>query len=281
MIDPLGRNIDYLRISVTARCNLKCRYCVPDEEIHTAPPKEILSAMEILEIARTAARLGFVKIRITGGEPLLRPDIVSIISEIAQIQGIKNLSLTTNGVFLSRFIKPLVDEGLSRVNVSLDTLDPHHYREITGGGDVKQVLKGIMEAKEAFSSNLMHRTRLAEYIEPGPRIKLNCVVDESSDEPGAASVREFAVKNGFEARFIRKMDISKGKFWIVEGGSGGDCPRCNRLRLTCDGILKPCLFSDLAFDVREHGIEEALRLAIGNKPEKGGPCGNNFLHLGG
>jgi cyclic pyranopterin phosphate synthase len=265
MIDPFGRNIDYLRISITHQCNLRCQYCIPGEGVPSGLSGKILTSGEIISVAEKAASLGFSRIRITGGEPLLRRGVVSLVSRISRIPGIRDLSLTTNGILLSRLIGPLKQAGLGRVNVSLDTLDPGRYSAITRGGDVERVISGIMAAKEAM---------------PG-KIKLNCVVEESSCEPDARAVAQFARDNGLEARFIRKMDFKEGRFWVVEGGGGGDCPRCNRLRLTCNGMLKPCLFSDISFDVRKHGIEEAFRLAVQHKPLEGGPCKNNFLHMGG
>ena len=145
--------------------------------------------------------------------------------------------------------------------MSLDATDPERYREITRGGDVNAVFEGLEAARKAG-------------LEP---VKLNCVVRESSSESDARDVAGFGKEKGFEVRFIRIMDTSTGRFSVVEGGTGGDCPRCNRLRLTANGMIRPCLFSDIAFSVREMGPQEALRQAVEAKPEAGGPCKTSHI----
>ena len=167
-----------------------------------------------------------------------------------------------DGALLADRAEPLAAAGLRRVNVSIDAMRPDHYAEVTRGGDVRLVLAGIDAARAAD-------------LAP---IKLNCVVGESSDEPDAQDVAAFARENGFEVRFIHNMDLEKGEFSIVEGGSGGDCPRCNRLRLSSDGFIRPCLFSDLAFSVRELGPAGALSKAVRRKPRAGGPCTHNWMY---
>jgi cyclic pyranopterin phosphate synthase len=160
----------------------------------------------------------------------------------------------------------LADAGLHRVNISLDTLDPERYAQLTGGGDITRVLAGIEAAREAG-------------LTP---IKLNCVIEESSDEPDARQVARFAEERGLIVRFIRKMELAKGTFWIVEGGRGGNCAICNRLRLTSNGMIKPCLFSDIVFSVRELGAGEAIRRALEVKPERGIRSENHqFYNVGG
>ena len=182
------------------------------------------------------------------------------------IPGIDDLAMTTNGVLLEQWAQPLAEAGLQRVNVSIDAIDPERYRAITNGGDIRDVLAGIEAARQAG-------------LKP---IKLNCVVAESAtvplDEPDARSVAAFAREHDLEARFIRKMNLAAGAFSVVEGGTGGDCPRCNRLRLTSNGQLKPCLFSDIAFSVRELGAAEALRRAVDEKPEAGTSCRREDIH---
>ena len=163
---------------------------------------------------------------------------------------------------LADYADTLAAAGLHRVNISLDSTDPQRYAEITGGGDVQRVFAGIVAAREAG-------------LVP---IKLNCVVSESSAEPDALTVAEFGRENGLQVRFIRMMDTATGTFSVVEGGSGGDCPRCNRLRLSSDGMVRPCLFSDLAFSVRKLGAAQALEQAIQEKPAAGGPCAHNWMH---
>lgn len=262
MIDRFGRTINYLRISVTDRCNLRCRYCRPARGGASLRSEEMLSREEIVEVAEVAASMGVNKIRLTGGEPLMRPDIASIVKSLASIAGVEDLAMSTNGALLADRAEPLAAAGLRRVNVSIDAMRPDHYAEVTRGGDVRLVLAGIDAARAAD-------------LAP---IKLNCVVGESSDEPDAQDVAAFARENGFEVRFIHNMDLEKGEFSIVEGGSGGDCPRCNRLRLSSDGFIRPCLFSDLAFSVRELGPAGALSKAVRRKPRAGGPCTHNWMY---
>ncbi len=262
MTDRFGRTINYLRISVTDRCNLRCYYCMPEGLARLLTHEEILSFEEIVEVAQAAVSMGFTKVRLTGGEPLVRRDIEALVAMLAQIEGIKDLAMSTNGILLADYADTLAAAGLHRVNISLDSTDPQRYAEITGGGDVQRVFAGIVAAREAG-------------LVP---IKLNCVVSESSAEPDALTVAEFGRKNGLQVRFIRMMDTATGTFSVVEGGSGGDCPRCNRLRLSSDGMVRPCLFSDLAFSVRKLGAAQALEQAIQEKPAAGGPCAHNWMH---
>jgi cyclic pyranopterin phosphate synthase len=266
MYDRYNRRINYLRISVTDRCNLRCTYCMPAEGVHLLGHGDILSLEEILEVINEAVILGVTKVRITGGEPLVRKGIISLIDRISKIEGINDLGLTTNGILLPLFAKDLASAGLHRINISLDTLDPEKYRAITRGGDIQKVLEGIEAAK---NSGLFP-------------VKINCVVRNSSDEPDAQAVREFCLQNGLEARFIHEMNLADGRFTIVENGHGGDCVNCNRLRLTANGMIRPCLFSDIQFSTRELGIRAALEQAVGKKPEKGSVNMNgNFHNIGG
>ncbi len=266
MFDRFKRRIHYLRISVTDRCNLRCVYCMPEQGITLVPHQDILSYEEIADIVRYAASRGVDKVRITGGEPLVRKGVADLVSMLSRIKGIIDLSMSTNGYFLEEFAEPLKKAGLGRVNVSLDALDAERYFEVTRGGDVARVLAGIQAAKKA-GLNL---------------IKLNCVVNKTSLEPDAKDVARFAGENRLQVQFIRRMEISQGKFWIVEGGTGGDCPKCNRLRLTSNGFLKPCLFSDLAFNVRDLGAEDAFDRALRAKPESGKQSKiNAFYNIGG
>lgn len=253
MYDSFNRRIDYLRVSVTDRCNLRCTYCMPAEGVPLLSHDDILSYEEIVGVVREAVGLGITKVRITGGEPLVRKGVVSLIRDIAAIGGITDLGLTTNGILLEEFAADLAAAGLHRINVSLDTLDPDRFKAITRGGDIKKVLAGIDAARKA---GLMP-------------VKINCVVRNSSGEPDAVAVREFCRQNGLEARFIHEMSLACGRFTIVENGHGGDCKRCNRLRLTADGMIRPCLFSAIGFSVRELGIRQAIEKAVGNKPERG------------
>ena len=260
MIDRFGRTISYLRVSVTDRCNLRCLYCMPAEGVTLLAHEDILSFEEIAAVTRCAIDMGVTKVRLTGGEPLVRHDIITLVEMVAGLDGITDLSMTTNGVLLGRYAEDLARAGIDRVNVSLDTTDPAHYAEITRGGDVGTVLAGIDAAARAG-------------LTP---VKLNCVVGPCNGD--VELVREYGRENGYDVRAIRLMDFEAGHFSVVEGGSGGDCPRCNRLRLSCDGHIRPCLFSDISFNVRELGPAEAIRRAVDAKPEAGGPCSHNWMH---
>lgn len=260
--DPFGRILNYLRISVTDRCNLRCFYCMPPEGLKLIKHEDILTFEEIAEFTRIAVPMGFTKLRITGGEPLVRKHLDELVMMLAAISGVRDLAMTTNGILLADHAKALSAAGLKRVNISLDTLDAERYREITGGGDINRVLSGIEAARDAG-------------LVP---IKLNCVVKDSSSEVDARMVARFARENQLEARFILQMDMPSGRFSNVDGGSGGDCVNCNRIRLSSEGKVRPCLFSDLGFNVRTLGMEKALEYAISQKPEAGGPCSHNWIH---
>ncbi len=260
MIDAYGRTISYLRVSVTDRCNLRCTYCMPADGVTLLRHEDILSFEAIADVARGAVAMGITKVRLTGGEPLARRGIVTLVEMLGAIDGLADLAMTTNGVLLARYADDLARAGLDRVNVSLDTTDPQRFAELTRGGDVAVVLEGIAAARRAG-------------LTP---IKLNCVVGPCNGD--ADLVREYGRTHGYEVRTIRLMDFEAGRFSVVEGGSGGDCPNCTRLRLSSDGHIRPCLFSDVAFDVRELGPAEAIRRAVAAKPEAGGPCSHNWMH---
>jgi len=266
MLDRFNRNIHYLRISVTDRCNLRCEYCMPAEGIKLMTHEDILRFNEILDVVNEAVKLGVNKVRITGGEPLVRKNIVELVKMIADVNGINDLAMTTNAIYLDKYAVEIKKAGLNRVNISLDTLDPDKYKRLTRGGDLNQALNGIFAAKKAG-------------LHP---VKINCVVEQNSSEKDAIEVKAFCEKHGFECRFIRKMDLTKGKYWKVEGGEGGDCNICNRIRLTSDGYIKPCLFDENGYNVREFGARKAIQLAIENKPK----CGtmnhiDQFHNIGG
>jgi cyclic pyranopterin phosphate synthase len=266
MYDRYGRNINYLRISVTDRCNLRCRYCMPEDGGARVEESDLLSFGEIVSFTRVAVAKGIDKVRITGGEPLARKGIAQLVRRLAGIPGIRDLSLTTNGILLPALAGALKEAGLRRVNISLDTMDPERYREITRCGELEKALGGIDAAETAG-------------LLP---IKINCVVDQSSEEPDARAVRSFCERRRFDVRFIRRMDLEAGKYAVVEGGSGGDCTMCNKLRLSGDGQLRPCLFDDLAFSIRELGADAAIERAVAAKPEFGTRCGGyTFNRIGG
>jgi GTP 3',8-cyclase len=259
MKDNFNRNINYLRISVTDRCNLRCRYCMPEEGVEMLSHSDILSFEEIYQLAEIAVGMGIEKIRLTGGEPLVRKGIVELVKMLASLRGVNDLSMTTNGILLSKYAKQLAGAGLHRVNVSLDTLNPEKFSYLTRIGRLDDVLEGIRAAKNAG-------------LNP---VKINCVVQKSASEPDAQMVARYCNENGLEVRFIHQMNLDTGLFHQVEGGSGGDCKNCNRLRLTANGKIKPCLFSDEEFDVRTLGAPDAIGRALQNKPR----CGT-FNHSG-
>jgi len=224
--------------------------------------EDVLSFEEITAFVTVAAGMGFSKVRVTGGEPLVRRGVVGLVREIGTIQGVDDLSMTTNGTLLPMFAEELRAAGLSRVNISLDTLDPGRFAELTRGGRVEDVLAGIDAA-------------IAAGLNP---IKINCVVERSREEPDAQAVAKFAAERGLAVRFIPRMVIGEGRFGRVDGGSGGDCRRCDRLRLSSDGFLRPCLFSDWKLNIRSIDYKEAIRQAIAAKPAEGIASKTNRMH---
>jgi cyclic pyranopterin phosphate synthase len=267
MLDRFNRNISYLRISVTDRCNLRCSYCMPEEGIALIDKKEILSLEEIVEVVRTgASKFGIRKIRFTGGEPLVRSGIVELVKEVSSIEGIEETAMTTNGILLAEYASALKKAGLKRVNVSLDTLSSVKFSEITRGGKVERVKEGIAAARSAG-------------LTP---VKINVVKTEQTDLKELEALEDYCRDNDLRIRYIRQMNLKTGTFSKVEGGSGGNCAICNRLRLMSNGNIKPCLFSNHTFNIREEGIEKAFQLALGHKPKKGEANSNHdFYNIGG
>jgi len=239
---------------------------MPEEGIKLLHHNDILSFDEIARFTSIAVKHGVTKVRITGGEPLVRKGITTLVGMISEINGITDLSMTTNGVLLKHYAKDLRAAGLQRVNISLDTVDPEKFTLITRTGNINDVFDGIKASVEAG-------------LLP---VKINCVIKKSKEEDEAKGVTEFCKNNGLEIRYIRQMDLVNGHFSTVEGGTGGDCSLCNRLRLTAIGKLKPCLFSNIEFDIRALGFEKAILLAAEAKPE----CGlinetDAFYNIGG
>lgn len=266
MFDRFNRNINYLRISVTDRCNLRCTYCMPAEGVPSMHHEDILRYDEIIEVIKVAVDFGTKKVRITGGEPLVRKGVVNLIGMIASIPQIQDLSMTTNGILLEEYAMQLKNAGLQRVNISLDTLNSVRYQELTRVGDISRVINGIEAAVNAGLSP----------------VKINCVIRNSPDEPDAQMVGEFCKRNSLEVRYICQMDLHKGYFRGVIGGDGGNCSMCNRLRLTSNGLVKPCLFSNSGYSVRELGAAKALEMALSNKPECGTTnSSGEFYNIGG
>jgi cyclic pyranopterin phosphate synthase len=227
---------------------------------------KILDFEEIRDIVRNLVPMGISKIRLTGGEPLVRKGLDELVGMISGIEGIREITMTTNGQLLAGMARSLASAGLDRVNISLDTLDPERYREITRGGDIRRVKKGIEAAIMAG-------------LNP---VKLNCVITPDTTSEEIEKLKEFSRLKDLELRFIRQMNLGTGKFWKVEGGEGGHCRICNRIRLTSDGRFIPCLFSEKEFDIRQYGIVEAFTRAIQHKPERGRVNSRNtFYGIGG
>lgn len=266
MLDRYNRRINYLRISVTDRCNFRCTYCMPAKGIPLKKHEDILTFDEITEIVKVGTIMGLSKIRLTGGEPLVRKDLPVLVKMISEIKGITDIGLTTNGVFLPQLALQLKDAGLNRVNISLDTLNPEKFKRITRTGNLEDVLKGIDAAIEAD-------------LQP---VKINFVRIPGVNEKDEEEVREFCNKKDLQIRFIRQMNLKTGEFSSVENGYGGICEICNRLRLTADGYIVPCLHSELRYNIKEMGIKEAFLKAVEFKPEKGmGTASHEFSNIGG
>ena len=281
LTDSFGRLHDNLRISVTDRCNIRCTYCMPETGAPFMPHGEILTYEEIERFARVAVGLGVNKLRVTGGEPLVRRDLPELIGRLAGIPGVRDLALTTNGVLLDRFAQPLYAAGLRRLNVHLDTLDRQRFIEIARRDELERVLAGLDAAKRAGFVN----------------IKLNAVAVKNLVEPDIVPLAQFARRNGFEVRYIEFMPLDTQNLWdrgkvlladdilavlareiaplhpvpdpdprapaseyafadgvgrvgMIASVSRPFCGNCNRIRLTSDGKLRYCLFALEEDDVK-------------------------------
>lgn len=267
LFDRFDRTIDYLRISVTDRCNHRCLYCMPDG-IVLRHRREILSYENIVNIAKVAVKLGIKKIRLTGGEPLIRKGIENLVKDIAVIDGLDEVCMTTNGTYLAEKANLLAQNGLSRVNVSIDTLDGEKYRRITGGGDIKRTLEGVQAAVAAGL---------------GP-VKINMVVSKETTEQQVEQMSSFCAENGLALQLIMQFslydrDDVTAKF---ETSRPPKCNICNRLRLTADGYLKSCLFSDNEIKVDHNDIAGSIKKAVQSKPQRGIACNNRtMMQIGG
>ena len=301
LVDSSGRSINYLRISVTDRCNLRCLYCMPPEGIPRIPHSEILSYEEIQTVAHAAAELGMNRIRLTGGEPLVRAELPELVRMLSQIEGIEELFLTTNGTFLKRHALELRQAGITRVNVSLDTLKSDKFRHITRVGELRDVLEGIEAARDAG-------------LYP---IKINTVVMRGINDDEVLDFAKMTYEDGWHVRFIELMPfkgvaefvpsvelqqhieslgllepctplIGSGPaiYYRLSGAAGTIgfispvtelpfCYRCNRMRLTPDGRLRPCLLAEEEIDLKmplrnNASMEELKRLiqkTVAAKPE--------------
>ena len=310
VIDSFGRGITYLRISVTDRCNLRCIYCMPPEGVPQMSHSDILSYEEIGTIVQAAAQLGVNKVRLTGGEPLVRAELPKLVGMLSQIEGIKDLSLTTNGTILKKYALELKQAGLSRVNISLDTLKADKFRYITHFGELKDVLEGIDAAKEAG-------------FHP---VKINTVVVRGVNDDEILDFARMTCQEGWHVRFIELMPFKGvaafvpstelrqhinllGKlessmpltgngpatYYRLAGAKGTIgfispltetffCSQCNRMRLTPDGRLRPCLLGENEIDLKTplrndapmHKLKRLILKAVASKPEHHPLIGDNF-----
>ncbi len=303
MKDQYGRNINYLRISITDRCNLRCRYCMPDEMI-SVPVNQLLTYEEIVQICRAAAEMGISRLKVTGGEPLVRKDCALLVGMLKKIPGIRQVTMTTNGILLPQYLPQLLENGLDAVNVSLDTLCPKVYEAVTGKNSLLSVLDAVGQAVDA-----------------GMRVKVNSVLLKGVNDMEWRELARLTVRMPLDVRFIEMMPIGFGKYYepvsnerllkklkqeypglekddrmhgngpavyykikgamgsigLISPVHGPFCSQCNRLRLTSQGMLKPCLaFADgvdLMPIVRSEAqtqtqmrLQKALRQAVCMKP---------------
>ena len=317
MIDRLGRNITYLRISVTDKCNLRCRYCMPAEGICKKEHGQMLTEDEIITAVEAAASLGITKVRITGGEPLVKKNILSICQRTAAVEGIREVCLTTNGVLLPQLAAPLKQAGVKRLNISLDTLDPEKYAYITRIGALDTFKAGLDAA-------------LAAGFE---KIKINAVLIGGFNDSEIRDLAELTRQHPVDMRFIEMMPMydsgdfdasafipctrvlealpeavpaqkdggvaklyqlpgALGNIGLISPVSAHFCGECNRIRLTADGKLKPCLHSAEEYDLKGldfDGMKQMLEKAIWNKPAWHGDldaihrsqAGRNMNQIGG
>jgi len=304
LIDPFGRKIEYLRISVTDRCDLRCSYCM-SEDVEFLPRQDILSFEEIIRLAQSFALLGVSKIRITGGEPLMRKKLPELIASIKAIEGIEEVVMTTNGTLLTQYAKPLFEAGLSRLNISLDTLQADRFKTLTRRDRLQAVLDGIAEAKKY----------------PFAGIKLNAVILRGMNDDEIIPLADFAVDNDIDITFIEEMPLGevgydrsvtflssavikseiekkyslesssyktggpaeysavknkKSKIGFISPHTNNFCSDCNRVRITAVGRLLLCLGNENSQDLRttlrdgcsDDELSEKLISALQLKPEK-------------
>lgn len=300
MKDKYGREIDYMRISITEKCNYRCFYCMPQDGIEEVKEEKLLTKEEIINIVATGAELGIKKIRLTGGEPLVRRDIEDILKGIAHIEGIEELCLTTNGSYLEDKVESLKQAGVTRVNVSLDTLDSDKFKKITKTGNFEKVWQGIIKT-----------------IEAGIQVRINSVIVEGINDNEILDLITLTEKYPIDLRFIELMPIGEGKkykglsgskirekirtkknieslkkregaseYYIVDGAKGRIgfinplsncfCQECNRIRVTSEGEVKQCLNKESMLNIKDlignnpekESIKEAISKEIYNKPEK-------------
>ena len=314
LTDSHGRQINYLRLSVTDRCNMRCFYCMPKEGIVKTGHDAILSYEELLLIAEAAVGLGIEKIRITGGEPLVRAGIVPFLERLSRIGGLRHLALTTNGLLLGEMAADLHRAGVQRLNVSLDSLDPQTFASITRGGDLKKVLAGLDAAVDAgfpppkincvimrgvndaeildFANMTLERGNPVRFIEYMPVVREDgwqryCI---SGDEILDRIARHYSLEHldkGLYSGPSRDFRIpgARGTIGIITAVSGHFCSNCNRIRVTSTGQAKGCLFSDQKTDLipflrppDREGLSAALKRIVATKPERHGISCDKYEH---
>ncbi|HAE91030.1 GTP 3',8-cyclase MoaA [Tissierella praeacuta] len=278
MKDSFGREINYLRISLTDRCNLRCIYCMPEKGVSKFSHEEILTLEEVYEITKVFVELGVNKIRFTGGEPLIRKGIIDLIYKVSKLDGVKDLAMTTNGILLKEYAKELKKSGLNRVNISLDTLDEEKYSLITRGGKLKNVLEGIEEAKKVGLTPIKINTvliggfnddEIESFIGLTEKEDINIRFIELMPIGEAAGwAKEKFISNDIILEKVKelipipredksspaayyKLPNGKGKVGIINPISCKFCANCNRVRLTSKGSLKLCLHSNREIDIKE------------------------------
>jgi len=307
MFDQYERDINYLRVSVTDRCNLRCTYCMPKNGVSLLGHEDILRYESFLRIISVAARLGITKVRITGGEPLVRRGLVDFITALGAIPGLQDISLTTNGILLEAFAEPLFRAGIRRINVSLDSLDPDRYACITRGGDLKAVLRGLDKAREAGFSPIkinvvaikgfndgeildFARLTLADpcqirFIElmplgdagdeNGGRFMSNTVIRERIETLGPLVPVDGARQRTDGPARLFRLPGGVGEIGFISPVSRHFCSTCNRLRLTADGHLRACLLEDDEVDLKpllrsgtDDEISRLIEAVIARKPRQ-------------
>ena len=278
MHDSYGRKINYLRISLTDRCNLRCKYCMPECGIDKFAHDDMLSLEEIYLITKAFVELGVDKVRFTGGEPLARLGVVDLISRVSKLEGLKDISMTTNAILLEKYAEDLKAAGLNRVNVSLDTLDRDKYKEITRGGNIDRFWAGIKEAKRVGLTPIKINTVLIGGFNDSEIIDLvNLTRDEEIDlrfielmpiGEAASWAKEKFVSNDLILDKVKqlvsverkdpsspatyfKLPGAKGRVGIINPISCKFCSNCNRVRLTSQGMLKLCLHSNKEIDMKK------------------------------
>lgn len=312
--DAFNRRIDYLRISITDRCNLKCIYCMPERGLKHFDRSEILTSDEIIRIVRIACKYGVRKVRLTGGEPLLRKDIIQLISGIKSA-GIKDLSITTNGQRLASMAQTLKKAGLDRINISLDTLIAERYRDMTRGGEIHRVWEAIAEAERAglspvkinvvpvrgvnddevarFAALTLYKDvhiRFIEFMPIGNNGAWKPDAYLSKDElmervAAAGKLVRLPFKGGGPSRNYR-IEGAQGMIGFISPISDCFCGSCNRLRLTAIGKLRPCLFSEISVDIKtplrngasDDELETLYRNAVLSKPARHALHEGSLLH---